>query len=197
MKSELTIEHKEIVELKPSNRFYPERVRELPGQPRILRISGGLDVLDKGPALAVVGTRNPSPEVLESTRRVVEAATEFEMVVVSGISPGVDVAAHEAALAAGLPTIAVPGCGLDVLFESDRADLAARIVDAGGLLVSPFPNHAAETEERRWWRNRLIAVLCHGFVLVASEPNGGALEAQRWARQLERRLIEPEDDGEA
>jgi len=194
MKSGLTVEKKDILELKPSDRFYPDRVRELPGQPRVLRVCGGLDTFEKGPALAVVGTRNPSSEVLDSTRRIVDAATEFEMVVVSGLSPGVDVAAHEAALAAGLPTIAVPGCGLDVLFESDRAELACRIVDAGGMLVSPFPNHAAETEERRWWRNRLIAALCHGFVLVASEPNGGALEAQRWARQLERRLIEPDED---
>jgi len=194
MKTGLTVEKREILELKPSDRFYPDRVRELPGQPRVLRVCGSQDVFEKGPVLAVVGTRKPTKEILRSTKRVVEAATEFDMVIVSGISPGVDVAAHEAALAAGLPTIAVPGCGMDVLFESDRADLAQRILDGGGMVVSPFPNHSAETEERRWWRNRLIAVLCHGFVLVASEPNGGALEAQRWARQLERRLIEPDDE---
>jgi DNA processing protein len=189
-----TAEKRDIVELRPSDRTYPERVLELPGQPRIIRVIGNLEVLDMGPALAVVGTRNPTEDILKSTRRIVDVSTEFEMVIVSGLSPGVDVAAHEAALEAGLRTIAVPGSGLESLFESDRAELAGRIVDAGGLLVSPFPNNAPETQERRWWRNRVIAALCHGLVMVASEPDGGALEAQRWAGRLERRLIEPDDE---
>jgi len=194
MKTGVAAEKKDILEFKPSDRTYPERVLELPGQPRVLRIMGDREVLETGPSLAVVGTRNPTEDILKSTRRIVEVATEFEMVVLSGLSPGVDVEAHEAALEAGLKTIAVPGCGLDSLFESDRAELAGRIIEAGGLILSPFPNNAPETQERRWWRNRIIAALCHGLVMVASEPNGGALEAQRWARQLERRLIEPEDE---
>jgi DNA processing protein len=144
--------------------------------------------------LAVVGTRRPNDEILASTRRVVELSLEFEMVIVSGISPGVDVVAHEVAMEAGLKTIAVPGSGLDALLESDRADLAHRIMDEGGLLLSPFPGASPETSERRFWRNRIIAALCHGLVMVASEPEGGAMEAQRWARQLERWILEPSEE---
>jgi DNA processing protein len=184
---------KEVRRLKPGDEDYPERVREVPGRPRILRVLGDMGVLQAGPALAVVGTRKADDEIAASTRRVVEAAAEFEMIVVSGLSPGVDAVAHETALKLGLRTIGVPGCGFDALFQSDRAGLAERILEGDGLLVSPFPGGSTETWERRWWRNRIIAALCHGLVVVASEPGGGELEAQRWARQLERRLILPDD----
>ncbi len=178
-------------ELRPGEPGYPERALEIPGRPRVLRVAGDRRLLAAGPALAVVGTRAPTEVIERDTRRVVEVAAEFAMVILSGISPGVDAAAHEAALAVGLKTLAVPGCGLGTLLASDRGDLARRIVDAGGLLVSPFPSDAPETMDRRWWRNRLIAALCHGLVVVASEPEGGAWEAHRWAGRLERRLIEP------
>lgn len=194
MKADVTAEISEVRRLRPADQEYPARVLELPGRPRVLRSLGDLDVLQTGPALAVIGTRTPTDEVLQSARRVVELSVEFGMVVVSGIAPGVDVAVHEASLEMGLKTIAIPGCGLDMLMSSDRGALAHRIVEAGGLLLSPFPRLASETSERRWWRNRLIAAICHGLVMVASEPEGGAIEAQRWARQLERRLIEPSDD---
>lgn len=182
----------EIRELKSDHADYPQRALELPGRPRVFRTAGDVSLFGEGPILAVLGTREPAPEVRKATRRIVEVASEFAMVVLSGISPGVDVAAHEAALDTGLKTIAVPGCGLHVLLESDRGDLARRIVDEGGLLASPFPNDAPETPDRRWWRNRILAALCHGLMVVASEPDGGAWEAHRWARRLERRLIEPE-----
>ncbi len=182
----------DIQELRPGDSAYPERALELPGRARVLRALGSRELLLKGPALAVVGTRNATPEMLQDTRRIVDVAREFAMVILSGISPGVDAAAHEAALAAGLKTIAVPGCGIATLLESERGELVRRIVDAGGLVLSAFPNPAPESLDRRWWRNRLIAALCHGLVVAASEPEGGAWEAHRWARRLERRLIEPE-----
>lgn len=182
----------DIRELKADGADYPQRALELTGRPRIIRVAGDAGLFAEGPILAVLGTRNPTPEVVEATRRIVGVASEFAMVVLSGISPGVDRAALEAALDAKLRTIAVPGSGLNALFESDRGDLARRIVDKGGLLASPFPNDAPETADRRWWRNRLLAALCHGLMVVASEPDGGAWEAHRWARRLERRLIEPE-----
>jgi len=181
-----------IIELRPGESSYPERVLELPGRPRVLRALGETGLLDEGPALAVVGTRTPDPAMIQDTRRIVEVAREFAMVILSGISPGIDAAAHEAALGARLRTIAVPGGGITTLLESKQGELARRIVGAGGLVLSAFPNDAPETLDRRWWRNRLIAALCHGLVLVASEPEGGAWEAHRWARRLERRLIEPE-----
>ncbi len=184
---------REIHLFRPSDRDYPERIQEVPGRARILRAMGETDLLQQGPILSVVGTRDPNPEIIKDTRRVVDVAAEFEMLIASGISPGVDVVAHEAALEKGLKTIAIPGCGLDTLLESDRGPLAERILEAGGLLLSPFGNDAPESMDRRWWRNRVIAGVCHGLMVVASEPDGGAWEAHRWARQLERRLIEPSE----
>ncbi len=187
----------DIRELKAADAEYPQRALELPGRHRVIRALGDLHLLQSGPILAVVGTRTPETDVAEATGRIVEVASEFAMVVLSGISPGVDVLAHEAALAAGLKTAAVPGCGIDVLLESDRGELARRIVDNGGLVLSPFPNEAPETPERRMWRNRLIAALCHGLMVVAEEQDGGAWEAHGWARRLERRLIEPEVEADS
>jgi DNA processing protein len=191
--TEATIEMQGVHRLRPGDEDYPSRILEVPGRPRILRGMGHLDALTSGPILAVVGVRAITPDIQKSTRRVVHAAAEFGMVILSGISPGVDVVAHEAALETGLKTIAVPGAGLEALLQSDRASLAERILETGGLILSPFPSASPETPERRWWRNRLIAALSHGLVVVASEPGGGELEAQRWARQLERRLILPDE----
>ena len=185
-----------IRELKAADPDYPQRALELPGRHRVIRALGDLDLLQAGPILAVVGTRTPEPDVQEATGRIVEVASEFAMVVLSGIAPGVDTLAHEAAMTAGLKTIAVPGCGIDVLLEGDRGPLARRILEGGGLVLSPFPNDAPETPDRRLWRNRLIAALCHGLMVVAEEPDGGAWEAHGWARRLERRLIEPEVEAE-
>ena len=194
MKAEMTVAANEIQRLRPADELYPQRVLEVPGRARVLRALGDLDVLHTGPLLAVVGTRSPNDDILSSTKRVVELAQEFGMVIVSGISPGVDLAAHETAMKLDLKTIAVPGCGLDALLKSDRAEIANRIVEDGGLLLSPFPSSSPETAERRFWRNRVIAALCHGLVMVASEPEGGGEEAQRWARQLERWIIEPTEE---
>jgi DNA processing protein len=190
---ETLVEMPGVVKLRPGDPAYPERVIEVPGRPRVLRAFGDLEALTSGPLLAVVGKRSINDAIRKTTRRVVGAAAEFGMVVLSGMSPGVDLVAHEAALDFKLRTIAVPGCGLEALLRSDRGALAERIVEGGGLILSPFPGPAPETAERRWWRNRLLAALCHGLVVVASEPGGGELEAQRWARQLERRLILPEE----
>jgi DNA processing protein len=191
MKAESVID---IQRLRPADSYYPQRILEIPGRARVMRILGDLDVLESGPSLAVVGTQKPSEEVLRDTRKFVELSQEFGMLIVSGISPGVDVAAHEAALGIGLKTIAIPGSGLDALLQSDQSDLAHRIVESGGLVISPFPSISPETSERRWWRNRIIAAICHGMVVVASEDDGGAWEAQRWARQLERWIIEPSEE---
>ena len=182
----------EIRELRPNLSEYPHRVLELPGRPRVMRSLGDLALLGEGPALAVVGTRTPTPEIERDTARIVEVASEFAMVIVSGLSPGVDAIAHEAAMTAGLKTIAVPGSGINALLGSAQGKLARRIVENGGLLLSPFPNESAESLDRRWWRNRIIAALCHGLVVVASEVDGGAWEAHRWARRLERMLISPD-----
>ena len=194
MTMEAAVEMPGVVRLRPGDAAYPERVIEVPGRPRVLRALGDLESLTSGPLLAVVGKRSTNDAIRKTTRRLVGAAAEFGMVILSGMSPGVDIAAHEAALDLKLKTIAVPGGGLEALLRSDRGPLAGRIVDGGGLILSPFPGPSTETAERLWWRNRLIAALCHGLVVVASEPGGGELEAQRWARQLERRLILPEEN---
>ena len=114
----VTAADKEIVRLRPADPGYPPRVLEIPGRARILRVMGDRDVFQMGPALAVVGTRNAGPEVVKNARRVVELSAEFGMVIVSGMSPGVDEAAHEMAIKVGLRNIAVPGCGLDTLLRS-------------------------------------------------------------------------------
>ena len=98
-----------IRELKAADAEYPQRALELPGRHRVIRALGDLSLLQMGPILAVVGTRTPAPDVAEATGRIVEVASEFAMVVLSGISPGVDVLAHEA------PGVPGPEYGFGIL----------------------------------------------------------------------------------
>lgn len=123
----------------------------------------------------MVGTRRPSPSAPELCRRLVQSLRGTGTVIVSGLAQGIDSFCHEAALEAGLPTIAVIAQGIDARIPGDRADLARRIISAGGAILSEYEGDIPSFKGMFPARNRIISGLCRATVLVQSKTKGGAL----------------------
>ncbi len=165
----------------------PEGFLDLPDPPGWLFVEGDPGVLARRPAAAVVGTRRPSPEGLRAARALVEAIARVPgALLVSGLAPGIDREAHQAALALGIPQVAFLGHGLGRSTDPEARALRARIVAGGGAVASErFP----EEGWSRWTflsRNRLIAALAGLVLPVEGSSSGGTAHTVRLARRLGR-----------
>lgn len=147
-----------VSNLRPKRLFYKGN---LPGQDAV--------------GIAMVGTRRPSPSAPELCRRLVQSLKGTNAVVVSGLAQGIDSYCHEAALEAGISTIAVIAQGIDARIPGARANLAERILDAGGAIVSEYEGDTPSFKGMFPARNRIISGLCRTTVLVQSKTKGGAL----------------------
>lgn len=167
---------------------YPTNLRQAYDRPPFLFVRGQLLAEDER-ALALVGTRSASQAGLEQAERF---ATEFVargMTVVSGLARGIDTAAHEATLAAGGRTIAVLGTGIEIVYPRENAELAARIVESGGALVSQFWPDSPPTRFRFPLRNRTMSGLARGTVVVEASHTSGARMQARLALEHGKRAF--------
>lgn len=164
---------------------YPERLLDLALPPPVLYVRGELPA---GPAVAVVGSRRADAYGREVAEGFARALAEAGVTVVSGFARGVDAAAHQGALAvAGGTTVAVLGCGLGVSYPSGHARLGDRIAAAGALVTEL----ACGSPPRTWHfpiRNRIIAALAAGVVVVQAAPRSGSLITVRHALELGREV---------
>lgn len=138
--------------------------------------------------IAMVGTRRPSGSAQELCRRLVSSLKGTQAIVVSGLAQGIDSLCHEAALEAGIPTIAVLAQGLDTKIEGSRGVLANRILEAGGALISQFEPDEVAYKGNFPARNRIIAGLSRATVVIQSKAKGGALLTADFARKESRAL---------
>lgn len=158
---------------------YPNALAELTPAPPWLYALGDTELLNH-PAIAIVGSRNPTPGGLEAAREFGAALAGAGLVVVSGLARGIDAAAHEGALAANGMTIAVCGTGLDRVYPAMHTDLAERIA-ASGLLLSEFALGTQPVPGNFPRRNRIIAGLCTATLVVEAARRSGSLITARMA----------------
>ena len=160
-----------------SDAAYPAALLDTEDPPLMLYLMG--QAVPPWPqAIAVVGSRNPTPQGLANARRFAECFVQSGLAVVSGLALGVDAAAHEGALDAAtadqFPTIAVVGTGLDQVYPSRNLQLCNRIVQRG-LLVSEYPIGTPPLGPNFPKRNRIIAALSLGTVVVEAALKSGSL----------------------
>ena len=172
---------------------YPAALRDLGTEsPQVLYIKSKTPVkeLFTEDALAVVGTRDPSPYGINTCRRIISTLAESQQekpIIVSGFALGIDITAHTAALEASMKTIAVLPCGLDEVYPKVHATVAERIATTPGCaLVSPFPPGTAPTAYNFLVRNPVIAALAKTTIIVESRERSGAMIIARRAYELER-----------
>jgi DNA processing protein len=163
---------------------YPEPLGQLALPPPVLYIRG---TLPAGPAVAIVGSRRADTYGREAADLFARTLAVAGVAVVSGFARGVDAAAHRGALAGGGPTVAVLGCGLGVDYPSGHAALGEEIA-AQGALISEFP---CGLPPRSWHfpvRNRIIAALSEGTLVVQAALRSGSLLTVRHALDLGREV---------
>jgi DNA processing protein len=158
---------------------YPPMLRESPDAPAVLYVLGDPHVL-REPQIAMVGSRQCTPGGRQTARRFASWFAEAGLTVTSGLALGIDAASHEGALAAGGLTIAVCGCGLDQTYPRQHAELARRIA-ARGALVSEFPPGTPPLPGNFPQRNRIIAGLAAGTLVVEAASESGSLITARLA----------------
>jgi DNA processing protein len=139
-------------------------------------------------SVSVVGARAATAYGTEVAGDLGHAVAGRGVAVVSGAAYGVDGAAHRGALAASAPTVAVLACGVDVGYPRGHANLLERIAESG-LVVSEVPPGSAPSRVRFLVRNRLIAALSRGSVVVEAAVRSGALNTARWAQQMMRPVM--------
>ncbi|HWQ54972.1 MAG TPA: DNA-processing protein DprA [Bryobacteraceae bacterium] len=156
---------------------YPSLLREIYDPPVVLFARGRVELL-QSIMLGVVGTRRPTPYGVAATERLAADLAHAGLTVVSGMARGVDTAAHKAALAANGCTVAVLGCGADVVYPSENRRLAAQIAERG-LIVSEFPMGSTAFPQNFPIRNRLISGMSTGVLVVeGAEYSGSSITAK-------------------
>jgi DNA processing protein len=156
---------------------YPQLLREIFDPPIILFARGRVELLESL-AVAVVGTRRPTPYGLAVAERLSGDLAHAGLTIVSGMARGVDTAAHKGALSCGGDTIAVLGCGVDVVYPAENRKLAAELA-AKGLLVSEFPMGATAFPQNFPIRNRIISGISLGVLVVeGAQYSGSAITAK-------------------
>ncbi len=171
--------------LRADDPCYPARLSDLPDAPPVLWCMGDPALLSR-PMVALVGARNASSIGLRMARRLAEGLGAAGAVVVSGLARGIDAAAHAAALGPG--TVAVMAGGVDAVYPPENADLAAAIA-AQGLRLSERPPGAEARARDFPARNRIVAGLALGVVVVEAAARSGSLLTARDALDLGREVM--------
>lgn len=161
---------------------YPACLRSIYDPPIVLFARGRVELLDS-PAIGVVGTRRPTPYGLAVSERLSSDLAHAGLTIVSGMARGIDTAAHKGALSIGGGTVAVFGCGVDVIYPTENKKLASEIA-ARGLLISEFPMGSVAFPQNFPIRNRIISGLSLGVIIVeGAQYSGSAITASLAAEQ--------------
>ena len=166
---------------------FPQILLQTEDPPLLLFAQGRLEVLQH-PALAVVGSRNPTPQGIENARAFADHLGASGWCIVSGLALGIDAAAHAGGLAHAGSTIAVVGTGLDRVYPSRHRDLAHAIA-THGLLLSEFAIGTPPLRENFPRRNRVIAGLSRGTLVVEAALKSGSLITARHALEAGREVF--------
>ncbi|MBS1227157.1 MAG: protecting protein DprA [Proteobacteria bacterium] len=178
-------DHQHIVTLADPD--YPQALLEIPDPPTLLYVRGRLDLLNR-PALAIVGSRNPTPQGLQNAERFAAALADAGLLIISGLALGIDAAAHRGALSASAETVALIGTGIDRIYPARNHDLAIEIGDKGSI-VSEFPIGTPVTGANFPRRNRLISGMSRGVLVVEASTASGSLITARLAGEQGREVL--------
>lgn len=162
----------------------PGNLQCAPLRPLALFARGDATALHRAPAVAFVGSRTPTPYGIDAARALAAALARAGAVLWSGLARGVDAIAHEACLAAGVPTVAVLAGGLDAIYPPEHAGLADRIVAGGGCLLGELPPGRRARRGHFVRRNRVLAMGAHAVVVVEASLASGALHTARFGATL-------------
>lgn len=167
---------------------YPEMLKNIQDPPYLLYYAGRLACLEK-PMVAIVGTRRASSYGMEMAAMLSRGLCEADVCVVSGLARGIDEAAHVGALNAGGRTVGILGSGINVPYPPEHTQLLRKIAGGIGLIISEYPLDAGPLAFHFPHRNRIIAGLCQGVVLVEGPIKSGGMHTVNAALMQGRQVF--------
>lgn len=180
----------EVRTIRREDAAYPRLLKETAEPPEQLFIRG--EIPAEIPLLAIVGSRKPTRYGMEATEKIIrELAERAELCIVSGLAVGIDTIAHKTALAYGLKTIGVLGSGMDrhSFFPQENWLLAEKIIAAGSAVISEYSEGTPAMAHRFPERNRIIAGMSQGVVVIEAKERSGALITARLALEENREVF--------
>lgn len=177
-----------IKTIKSEHKNYPALLSEIYHPPELLYYRGSLEGAEHY-ILSVVGTRKPSNYGLRITRDLVSAVASRGITIISGLAYGIDAQAHVAALEAGGKTWAVLASGLDSVYPASHRNLAQKILEQGGCLISDYPPGTEPLKQHFPARNRIIAGLSLGTLIAEAPDKSGALITANFALEYNREVL--------
>jgi len=170
-----------------SDENYPASLREIYDPPLVLYIKGELTAKDKN-AVAMVGSRQTTHYGIETARKLAYQLAYVGVTVVSGGARGIDTAAHQGAMAAKGRTVCVLGTGINIVFPPENKDLFGRVAE-NGAVITQFPFNRNGDKQSFAIRNRIIAGMTLGTVVVEADLHSGALITSNFATEYGRQVF--------
>lgn len=164
---------------------YPDSLRTIPSPPYVLYLRGEVMNWDRLLSIGVVGTRDCTEYGIKVTNDIARGLAEKGVTVVAGMARGIDSVAARAAIAAGNKTIAVLGCGADIIYPPENAELMHKIIE-NGAVISEYPPGYPVRPSNFPWRNRIISGLSRGVVVTEAPKKSGALITANYALEQGR-----------
>lgn len=175
-----------IVTLKDNN--YPQLLKEIYSPPSILYYKGTLPN-NSNMSLGVIGTRKTSIYGRQATLDLVSILAKTGLIIVSGLALGIDTLAHQTTLKHGGVTMAILGCGLDNIYPSSNYQLAKNIILNGGCIISEYPPGTKPLKQHFPARNRIIAGITKGVLVIEGNHKSGALITARFSLDYNREVM--------
>lgn len=154
---------------------YPSRLKYFDDSPTILYQKGTWNANKQARIVGIIGTRKPTSYGVELTERLVEALKPYNVTVISGLAYGIDIAAHRSAVSQNIPTVGVLAHGLSRIYPPEHRRTAEKMYEQDGALLTEFPSYVAPDRENFPRRNRIVAGLCDGLVVVETARKGGSM----------------------
>lgn len=185
--AEIEIDFIEKNEIKPLfylDKDYPSRLKSYRDCPVLLFYKGNVD-LNRDPIIGIVGTRKPSPHGLSNCEELIEDLKKYNPIILSGLAFGIDITAHRKSLEIDLDTVGVLGHGLGRIYPPQHRKVAMEMIEQGGLLTE-YPSNVNPDRENFPMRNRIVAGLCDGLVVIETALKGGSVITANYARSYNK-----------
>lgn len=174
-----------------TNKYYPNRLKEIKNPPAIIYIKGRNIIKDDNKSIACVGTRTPTSYGINAIKSIVTNLTKENFTIISGLADGVDGISHKTCLNSGGRTIAVLAHGLDMIYPKKHEELANEILEHGGTLISEYPVGTKVDKFRFVHRNRIVSGLSQGVLMIEAKEKSGTKHTINFAEEQNKIIFCP------
>ena len=170
---------------------YPRLLKEIPDAPEKIFVLGNLknEQFSENLKIAIVGTRRATSEGKTLAKELAKKLSEKGIIIVSGLAMGIDTAAHQGTIEANGKTIAVLANGLDSIYPAQNENLAKKIIELNGAIISEYPPGTPAYQNQFLERNRIVSGLCDATIIIEAPERSGSLVTARLAAEQGREVL--------